>query len=29
MRERVDALGGSFDAGLEHGHWVVRAVLPS
>ncbi|MGW2094130.1 sensor histidine kinase [Promicromonospora sukumoe] len=28
MRERVEALGGSFAAGPERGGWRVRAVLP-
>lgn len=28
MRERVHALGGSFDAGLDSGDFVVRASLP-
>jgi signal transduction histidine kinase len=28
MRERVHALGGSFDAGLDSGGFVVRAVFP-
>lgn len=29
MRERVDAAGGSVDAGVREGSWVVRAVVPA
>jgi signal transduction histidine kinase len=28
MRERIDALGGTFSARREGGRWVVRAALP-
>jgi signal transduction histidine kinase len=28
MRERVSALGGTFEAGREAGRFVVRATLP-
>lgn len=28
MRERVDALGGSLQAGLVNGRWVVAAEIP-
>ncbi|MFT3889162.1 MAG: histidine kinase [Arachnia sp.] len=28
MRERVDALGGLLEAGMEESRWVVRIVLP-
>jgi signal transduction histidine kinase len=28
MRERIDALGGTFSATREGGRWVVRAALP-
>jgi signal transduction histidine kinase len=29
MRERVDALGGTFDAGSDDGMWRIRAVIPT
>ncbi len=29
MRERAEALGGSFRAGREGDHWSVRAVIPT
>jgi signal transduction histidine kinase len=29
MRERVDALGGTFHAGPDGGTWRMRAVIPT
>jgi signal transduction histidine kinase len=29
MRERISAAGGTIDAGVSEGSWVVRAVVPA
>ena len=29
MRERIGAAGGTIDAGVDGGHWVVRAAVPA
>jgi signal transduction histidine kinase len=28
MKERISAAGGAIEAGVQNGHWIVRAVVP-